>query len=281
MTEKVTAFNNAGVSCFEKGHHCVAWDLFKGALEVKVILEKCGCDTRLEPSQNENYLQLAGKNMYIRQAEYFLSHLEQYGVMGGEESCEGREHEEEQQQQSSPPPPPISFSTTTQFLPSTPCFVPYLFSRPLRISPSDLFPASAPFRENDSSIRLSNAQLSSYAIIIFNLAMVGHMSGTHHQNFADGKTCSTFALYNLASSLVSGQRASTIGLALMNNIGCWCFEHDNYSDSQRCMELMSHMLHRRRPRGDSQCVMSDDELKGLTSNIICILNPPHAASPAA
>jgi hypothetical protein len=267
--EKVTAFNNAGVSCFEKGHPSIAWDLFKGALEAKLALEKCDY-TRFaaDPSKHENYLQLAGNNKYIKRAEYHFCHLDQYGALG----TEGGAYEAEESSS-------MSSSSATQCsetMTSDGSFAPFLFSRPIRLSPSDI---NTQIHDYDSSSGLSQAH-SECAVMIFNLAMVAHVHGTPH-SVDHGKTSSTIALYNLASSLVAGQCVSTtLGVALMNNIGCWFFEHDNQDAGQRCMELVSRMLHPgRSSRG--RLALNEQELQGLTSNIVNILNPAHTASPAA
>ena len=110
------------------------------------------------------------------------------------------------------------------------------------------------------------ARMSS-ATIIFNLALVDHLSNRF--------STQAISLYELASTLISGYPCNTLGLALLNNIGVWCYESGDTTASERCMKELLKLVEK---HGDS---MDPRERQGVLNNIHWFLNPHFTASPAA
>jgi hypothetical protein len=209
MSQRSIEYNNAGVDCTEAGQHRMAWDLFKGALEVKLTLERI--DGSIHSIESR-----AGANCYIAKAEAHLCSLTSWTLKDSAIfSCLG-----------------LKTSTSMQ-------------SR-------ETWEAS-PRRES--------------AAIIFNLALVDHLKSRSSEQ--------AVALYELAMTLLTGATVDLLGVALMNNIGVWCYENGDLDGSLKCM---AH-LHSFSCAAD--CEMGSEQRDGLQSNMLWLTNPPFAASPAA
>jgi hypothetical protein len=129
-------------------------------------------------------------------------------------------------------------------------YSPFLFRHPMRLDPNFQIPTR---KES--------------ATVIFNLALVDHLKNR----------CSEQAvqLYELAMTLLTGDVVDALGIALMNNIGVWCYENGDMDGTRTCMGHLATFL--------ASCGynMDDDQRDGLQSNILWLTNPPFAASPAA
>jgi hypothetical protein len=233
MSQRSMEYNNAGVDCTEAGRHRMAWDLFKGALEVKLTLE------RIDGSIHSIEFR-AGANCYIAKAEAHLCSLKSWTLI---DSIYLR--------------PEIRTSTSTQSRETWECFAadsslysPFLFTDPIRIGTDR---KASPRRES--------------AAIIFNLALVDHLKSRSSDQ--------AVALYELAMTLLTGATVDLLGVALMNNIGVWCYENGDLDGSLKCM---AH-LHSFSCAAD--CEMGSEQRDGLQSNMLWLTNPPFAASPAA
>jgi hypothetical protein len=105
--------------------------------------------------------------------------------------------------------------------------------------------------------------------VIFNLALVEHMFNRTSPQ--------AVALYELSTSLLVGQVVNELSVALINNIGVWCYENDDIDTAQSCMDHLSRIL--RNPSG--RRLLSDGDCKSVLSNISCMLMPRGTNSPAA
>lgn len=234
MSQRSIEYNNAGVDCIEAGKHRMAWDLFKGALEVKLSLE------RIEET-SYSIQSRAGGNSYIEKAERHFCNLKS---------------------RASQEPPirlhqAISMSTSSQsretwegFSSDCSLYAPFLFTDPIRLG-------------MNSKISLRRES----AAIIYNLALVDHLKNRCSEQ--------AVALYELAMTLMTGATVDFLGVALMNNIGVWCYENGDLDGSLRCMAHLSSFV------GATGCEMRSEQKEGLQSNILWLANPPFAASPAA
>jgi len=142
VLDKAIAFNNTGVSCLRASQPQVAWDLFKGALEVKLAIERSSdAGTTSDSNLSETY---------VRRAEYHLSRIQQYVSQSTElyERATTRKH-----------PPPME-AIREAF------YEPYLCATPFRIENS----------MSTSTATSSEAfSRTASATIIFNLALVDHL----------------------------------------------------------------------------------------------------------
>lgn len=233
-------YNNAGVDCTAAGHHRIAWELFKGALEVKLATERSSLtpERRVEGMSRSN---LSNDSSYIQKAERHMQNLPKY-VHARDDSC-SRLHNE--------------FSSplhARQDARSTECledlYSPYLFREPMKLR---------------HGVNLTTRKES--ATIIFNLALVDHLKNR----------CSEQAvqLYELAMTLLTGDVVDLLGIALMNNIGVWCYENGDLDGTITCMGHLASFL------GSSGGSMNQSQKEGLQSNILWLTNPTFAASPAA
>jgi hypothetical protein len=195
-------FNNAGVDCIEAGHHRVAWDLFKGALEVKLAVER----GEKQGNSDECILETMN-NSYVNKAAGHLSNLDSYlpadVIMASMIT----------------PPPPSTDSTTSRYqqIDSESLYSPYLYCHPIRLQEHAGF----------SSRRES-------ATIIYNLALVDHMKHRCSEQ--------AVALYELAMTLMTGDTVDILGIALVNNIGVWCHENGDTDGALTCMGHLSSFL---------------------------------------
>jgi hypothetical protein len=243
-------YNNAGVACTEAGYHKVAWELFKGALELRLAMERDGSNL----NDAEFVLEVQKENAYIQKAELHLRNITDYiktipspsPIMECDADSDGFRN--------------TSSTSTSQSrsLMQSPMktgmmeesYSPFLFRGPVRLSPH---------------IQVPTRQES--ATVIFNLALVDHLKNR----------CSEQAvqLYELAMTLLTGDIVNALGIALMNNIGVWCYENGDTDGTMTCMGHLSTFL------CSCSTSINEEQQDGLRANILWLTNPPFAASPAA
>lgn len=190
-------FNNAGVRCVETGKHRIAWDLFKGALEVKLTMQRDG--HAVGESDIRSY---QDGNSYIVKAETHLSNLK------SKHRSFQREPDEELEIATSPRLQ--SIETWEKFSADSSLYTPFLFTDPIRLG---------------GDCHLTARRES--AAIIFNLALTEHLKTRCSEQ--------AISLYELSMTLVSGDSVDLLGISLMNNIGVWCYENGDMTGCARCM----------------------------------------------
>lgn len=248
--ERSIEFNNAGVQCIEAGYHKMAWDLFKGALEVRLAIERSELQSKGSGSQPDS----RHRNSYIEKAGFHLLNLESYLGVGGAITDQNDSQSEM-----------VSASTQPNLgsgqrhgptgqgdsdIPPESLDAPFLFSHPMKL-------------ESDSN--MSTRRQS--ATIIFNLALVDHRKNRCSEQ--------AVALYELGMTLLTGDTVDMLGIALMNNIGVWCYENGDMDGAVACMGHLASFL------GSCSSSINQVQKDGLQSNILWLTNPPFAASPAA
>jgi hypothetical protein len=234
--ERSVELNNAGVDCISAGHFKIAWDLFKGALEIKLAHERSGIAGADDGS--------SASNSYIIKAESHYANLDAFVAP------EIQEANAMTQGETSTLPTGALSPRRTRLEDSEPMSSPFFFSNPMRITAR---PDAATRRES--------------ATIIFNLALVDHLKNRHSSQ--------AVALYELAMTLLTGDNVDLLGLSLMNNIGVWCFENGDYDGALACMAHLANFI------GSCGSFITPEQKDGLQSNILWLMNPPFAASPAA
>jgi hypothetical protein len=260
---KAVTFNNAAVVYFADGRFDLAWALFKGALEVKLVVERSTHDSGC--IQNDRIVDgMFCINQYILKADDILQQHQ-------------HQHQKEPEANSRwidsygrrPMPPTRESSHNLMF------YDLFVFARPF------LIPNEYESRIDETADEVINKANSTSAIIIFNLAVVEHL--------VNGSSSKVSSLYELASSLLVGTPVDLLGIAIINNIGVWCCENDDADTSQRCMEHLSNILTACYDNGtrmhDNTAVvlsgLSSREYNYLLNNISSILSPPGSASAAA
>lgn len=243
-------YNNAGVACIEAGYHKVGWELFKGALEVKLALER---GTIAHEDRNDAQSNSESKvNSYIQKAENHLLNLQKY--LSAPFASLDRDMDFSQ----SETPTLGGLSATRESSRSKPSmqnltddmYIPFLFCKPIELP-------------NDSQL----STRSESATIIFNLALVDHIKNR--------TSAQVVQLYELAMTLLAGDVVEGLGIALMNNIGVWCYENGDMDSTLVFMRHLSKVL------VASETRLSFQERHGIRSNILWLTNPPIVASPAA
>jgi len=249
-------YNNAGVACTEAGYHKVAWELFKGALELRLAMER-GDKSMNDITHDEDVLTAFRDNAYIQRAEDHFRNITKYVRTIPSSSSLSRKpmdsgdsgrvnasftYNTTQPQNSNQSPFQIDLMDDI--------YSPFLFRRPMRLSPDD----DVPTRKES-------------ATVIFNLALVDHIKNR----------CSEQAvqLYELAMTLLTGDVVDELGIALMNNIGVWCYENGDMDGTMTCMGHLSTFL------GSCGSAVNQEQRDGLQANILWLSHPPFAASPAA
>lgn len=134
-------FNNAGVQCIETGRNRIAWDLFKGALEVKLAIERTG-ETNADMESYQH------SNNYIARAEAHLMNLRSFPTA----------FDAPQEQELLTSPRMQSIETWEKFSNDTSLYTPFLFTDPIMLGV-------------DANITTRRESAS----IIFNLALTEHL----------------------------------------------------------------------------------------------------------
>jgi hypothetical protein len=150
-------------------------------------------------------------------------------------------------------------------------YTPYIYACPFVIKDK-----AASVSDIDASLSARQAS----AAIIYNLALVDHLHNRYSRQ--------AISLYELATSLLVDEPVDMLGIALINNIGVWCYETGDVSAAQRCMEHLTFLLptvsgRESSPAGlpETNRCMSEQDHAALLSNISHVLNPPFSVSPAA
>lgn len=242
--EKARAFNNAGATFLEAGQSKAAWDLFKGALEVKLASER---------SSDQQASRIGELDTYVRQAEYHMQNLANYRSNNTDTGTASLLFEY-----------PSMRGGGMPHETSTGCFFdPYISCHPFRVADEPRMIAR-PTTELAAKETTMSARAST--IIIFNLALVDHLHNRSSNH--------AISLYELATTLMVGEEVSPVGIALINNVGVWCYDNEDVQGGLRCMDHLSSALH--------VCNSVDEgERARLVSNIQLMLIPPYSASPAA
>lgn len=139
LSQRSIEYNNAGVGCIKTAKHCIAWDLFKGALEVKLAIERTG-----EAYADIRSFQIS--NSYIARAETHLMILKSF-----------------QNELKFPPEEQVSpriqsIETWEKYSSDASLYAPFLFTDPIMLG---VDPNMTTKRES--------------AAIIFNLALTEHL----------------------------------------------------------------------------------------------------------
>jgi hypothetical protein len=74
-----------------------------------------------------------------------------------------------------------------------------------------------------------------------------------------------------------GEIVDALGLALINNIGVWCYENHDIEASQRCLDYLARILQNPNIGQLVDC----EGCSAVTRNVIYMLTPRGSASPAA
>lgn len=249
---KAAEFNNAGVSCFRAGNPRQSWELFKGALEVKLAIERFA-ESESRPEDEPLYVDLSGANRYVARAEQLLL------VVSSENISNASVVDPNSGMNADPSRPEASYRTRKRIGGEEHCdifYTPFLFTKP--------FPVP-----DQGSASPHEMARSTSAVIIFNLALLDHLFNRPSRQ--------TLSLYLLASNLMVGEVVDALGLALINNIGVWCYENDDIEAAQRCLDHLSRIL---RSPNISQLVDSEAR-SAVMRNVVYMLSPQGSASAAA
>ena len=248
---KAIQFNNAGAFRFRSDPR-KAWELFKGALEVKLAIERNMKDCRECIVKEQFYEHLSSENAYVSRAQTILEEGETEVNPGG-----------------------VADKITLEVVEASRALASTILQKQFGNELGDIFYTpfifSKPFLVPDDHELMDPMELArtTSAIVIFNLALVEQMFiRTSPQ---------AVSLYELATSLLIGQAVNELGVALINNIGVWCYENDDIDAAQRCMDHLSRIL--RNPSG--RRLLSDDDCESVLSNISFMLMPRGTISPAA
>ena len=196
LSQRSIDFNNAGVRCVETGEHRIAWDLFKGALEVKLAIERTG-------EAHADIHAYRNSNMYIDRAE---AHLTNIKLLKMDKQLMAAPQGEE----SETSPRLQSIATWERFSTDPSLYTPFLFTDPVVLG-------------EDPNITTRRES----AAIIFNLALTEHLKTRCSEQ--------AISLYELSMTLLAGDSVDLLGISLMNNIGVWCYENGDLAGCAKCM----------------------------------------------
>jgi hypothetical protein len=249
---RATKFNDVGNSYFRRKDYRAAWDLYKASLEDILSIERAA-KQRFEAQGESN---LPECNPYIQKAESMLA---------------------------------ASNIPSTDSIEDAILYVGSITETNRRevVSKFDFYIYSIPFHIRSEKFVSPNLSHQAYrqlqsAKVIFNLAMV--------EQTLDRKSDNVVSLYKLASTLLDNSEDSIlVWIAMLNNMGVWCYHNGDYDASQCCMEHLLPKFHQAKEEFERT-----DSLKNSVShldlqmayrmmahNIKIVLRPPGAASAAA
>lgn len=265
-----------------------------------------------EQSQTTHYeTNLAGQvlhpppqtNLFVEQAEHHMANLSFYmghQIVGGENNNNNHNQSmmnmhhgllERQHGREMLPVDADSHSWSTDV-----AYTPRLFSRPLKLPETDVTTTTTATPVMSASSSLSSSTLSqtttttitaaaaagnASATIIFNLALIDHMRNSCSEH--------AIALYDLALRLRSGLPLDDVaGIALINNIGVWCYENGDIDNAMNCMSHISPLIidgpsSPSLTSSDEAVLvgMDEDQRRALRANVVWFMNPTYQTSPAA
>lgn len=199
-------FNNAGVLVFSRGHKAAALDLFRGALETKLLYER---RQQAAEQRRTNVTPAPGRcvtpDCVLRAAEH-LSNIALFASQANESD------------------PALEDGITEPVVPyESRDFNPYIIARPFEL-PLD---------------RQASTQLAS-AVIVFNLGLVHHAAS---RTSAKAASFYEISAALLASEPILPESA-LLRVAIMNNFGVWCYDNGDGESLRTCMEhLMTVLKH--------------------------------------
>jgi hypothetical protein len=254
MEDRSAIYNNAGVRVIlaNVGNHVAALELFGGALEAKRTTEM----THGAPQPQDSTTRPPPLDC-VRRAEVHLQSLSSYLTSTSTSSQQalsvGELHEILHQHGSS-----INAGSDMITVPlSSRGYDPYLYKIPFRISDD----------QQESPLLSSSA-------IVFNMGLVHQMISRTGQKTAD--------FYAIAASILSIPPLLSdtllIRIALLNNLGVWCFENGEGGSMRTCMEQLSIVTSEEEAEASA---LDAGVLAGVRSNIQWLLNPLNGGSPAA
>lgn len=313
--ERAVDFNNAGVEVLAAGHPRVAWELFKGALEVKLAVERYETEygpllttettaatqkynARLQQQQQQlrveppipPYL----SNAFVEQAERHLAVVETFlahpvpqhhvqrrdsidGLNANGFFVPGIPNQRQHMEQTQADTAAAAMADDS-ILPTGDFrshYIPKILTKPLRLE--------APPSASRPDLRAARSGRES-AVIIFNLALLDHLKYTCSQQAR--------ALYELAMSLRTGiSDFDPLRISLLNNVGVWSYENGDVDITQSCMCQLATILQRGKTsqagegsNHEFRALMAEldpEERESLQSNLLWFMNPFYSASPAA
>ena len=253
--DRSATYNNAGVRLMSAGNHSAALELFRGALESKLALERFSehgraperCVTPDEMSDSDTSSTTSRRS---RSSEDLPNELDSYLELS----------------RNVPLPQHFAPSLGITTIPHTPLlqlggasYEPYLYTEAFSV-PEDAEDHS-PFNTQAMSCR-----------IVFNLALI-------HQ--LDCRTSAKAAsFYEIAATLLSSLPEEDdivlLRLVLLNNFGVWCFENAEGESMMACFEQLVDTLDEA-----SSFFMDSAVLCGVQRNIQAFLTPMNGVSLAA
>lgn len=242
--DKALSFNNAGVFMLENGHIGVAWNLFKGSLELYRLVEG---------TQDQMIVDMAAfsTNPYIVHADGHLKQInngliERMGATRPDNSTTGNVATQANEDTNE-----IEANTSSREVDFV-FYSPYIYDKGFCI-PEVL----------SAKIGLSSA------IVIFNLAMV--------EQLVNPTSNQAISLYELALSLLVGYPIRAFGVAILNNMGVWRFQNNDIDRAHKCMEMLARAITYLKSTKD----IGVEEFQAIQRNIRWILTPTCIASAAA
>lgn len=230
-------------------------ELFKGALELKLAIER-SLDGGASIQKDEvAFVATQSGNSYIQRAEIILRNITNYTeripssrtmikTPDGIGDCDASSPQAIHGGDST-----VSYRST--FVDTMDgMYSPFIFCRPMRLPTNKRLPS-----RNES------------ATIIFNLALVDHLKNRASQQAVQ--------LYELAMTLLTGEVVDELGVALMNNIGAWCYENGDLEGTMTCIGHLSIFL------GSCSGLLNEEQRDGLQANVLWMTNSSYIASPAA
>lgn len=243
---KATAFNNAGVACFKAGDSKKAWELFKGALEIKLAIARF-TESKEPPAAEPLYADLADGNRYVARAEILLGAFYTLPHQGQAYPVDPNAEID--------PTPTLCRNSIEEELEDF-FYTPFLFAKPF------------PIPDQGIVCPVERSRYTS-AVVIFNIALVEHLYNRSSRQ--------AVSLYELATFLMRGDIAGPLALALINNIGVWCYENDHIESAQRCLDQLSIILQ----NPNVARLMDGQDHRAAMRNVLCLMTPRGSASPAA
>ena len=231
-TNRTIQYNNAGVQCLEVGHLDVARDLFRVALEVKLVIDRASGTaggptailTGLEPVQpSEEAAQDASE--CILRAEYCLRHLSKYTDRSNDRMVVDM-------------PVSLCLASIAPNQPAAP-----LSEETIALANRDSSSSELALYDRAFAMRTDRGDSEQYigAINIFNMALMHHLQDRSSDK-ARAFYQVAFALLSIESGEMGFSPPNSVSMllrsAILNNLGVW--NHNN-GNPVAALESFAHL----------------------------------------
>jgi hypothetical protein len=283
--DRSALYNNAGVRLMTVGNHQAALELFRGALESKLTLERNALSSMEQPSnadddddsvtpeqrcvtpdQSDNSTSTTNVSSTASTTEHHpLNNLDSYLELS---RTVGGPHSPQQSDRTTSTTDGVAAISIPN---SNRGYEPYLFTTPFVV----------PERHNEDAPSVDASMLLTQSMsckIVFNLGLIHQLVCRTSSKAASFYEIAATILSSLPDDTSDNVDVVQIRIALLNNFGVWCYENAEGESMMACFEQLIELF-----SSDATEFSTIDPslLRGVQANFHAFLTPTNGVSLAA